>query len=426
MDRPGRLRARPARRAQETAISETSETEAPRRRHLLLDRRLQLLCAMSLMTMVAASLIAPALPTIQRAFEVPTHSIGLVMTAFTLPGIFFIPITAVLADRYGRKAVVVPLLLLYGVAGGACSLATSFEMLLALRFLAGIGAGAIGSITLVLVGDTFSGRERTAAFGYRMAVGNIGNGLFPLVGGSLAVIGWQFPFLIFLIAVPVGLLALKMMAHDRPSSHASLSAYFAQTWAGLSRLRMLSLLTVVLALTMVTHGINLTFLPVFMEDRYGASAVVIGLVLATRVITSAAIAVNLGWLTTHVREERLVAASLLIVAVTLVWIPFAPSIWSIIPPVMLGGMASGIGFPAFQCLLVRETPKETRAGVMAANSMVGRFGQTVGPLGAGALFALGGNEVVFFGGAVFTTAMLVLLALGLRRGGPAPSLAPGE
>jgi MFS family permease len=63
---------------------------------------------------------------------VAPEQIGLVITAFTLPGIFFVPITGVLADRYGRRTIMIPLLFLYGITGAASGLAPDFETLLAL------------------------------------------------------------------------------------------------------------------------------------------------------------------------------------------------------------------------------------------------------------------------------------------------------
>ncbi|MDP6173289.1 MAG: hypothetical protein QGF09_03885, partial [Rhodospirillales bacterium] len=61
------------------------------------DRRLRLICAISLTTIVGQSVISPVLPTIRHALDVSPEQIGLVITAFTLPGIFFVPITGVLA-----------------------------------------------------------------------------------------------------------------------------------------------------------------------------------------------------------------------------------------------------------------------------------------------------------------------------------------
>jgi MFS transporter, ACDE family, multidrug resistance protein len=70
---------------------------------------------------------------------------GLLITVFTLPGVFLTPVAGVLSDKFGRKTVLIPSLLLFGVAGGACALARDFELLLGLRVLQGVGAATLGA-----------------------------------------------------------------------------------------------------------------------------------------------------------------------------------------------------------------------------------------------------------------------------------------
>lgn len=69
----------------------------------------------------------------------PEARIGLVFTAFNLPVIFGLPFVGVVADLYGRKTVVVPGLILFGVAGAAVAITTDFWTILVLRGLQGIG-----------------------------------------------------------------------------------------------------------------------------------------------------------------------------------------------------------------------------------------------------------------------------------------------
>ena len=64
-------------------------------------------------------MIYPVLPVIADALEIGEGSIGLLITAFTLPAVFLAPIGGMLIDLRGRKQVLVASLLLYGIAGGA-------------------------------------------------------------------------------------------------------------------------------------------------------------------------------------------------------------------------------------------------------------------------------------------------------------------
>jgi MFS transporter, ACDE family, multidrug resistance protein len=104
------------------------------------------------------------------------------------------PVLGVLPDRYGRKKILVPALLLFGLAGGACAFARGFEALLILRFFQGMGAAALGTLNVTVIGDIYEGRERSAALGYNSSVLSFGTASYPAIGGLLATFGWFYPF----------------------------------------------------------------------------------------------------------------------------------------------------------------------------------------------------------------------------------------
>jgi ACDE family multidrug resistance protein len=395
------------------AQEETAHEEADVR--FFSSRQLQLICAISLTTIVGQSIISPALPAIRHALSVSPEQIGLVITAFTLPGIFFVPITGVLADRYGRRTIMIPFLFLYGITGAASGLAPDFETLLALRFLTGIAAGSLGSLSIVLVADFFSDRQRARVFGIRIAIGQVGNATMPLVAGGLTVIGWQYPFALYALAIPVGLFALYIMEKDRPEAGSGLGAYLARTMAAVSSKRILSLLTIPLSLTIVNHGINLTFIPILMELSFQASAVMIGVVVSARVAVGAVFAFNLGRLVARFGEVNLLYVSFTALGIAFLITPLMPSVWWLLAPSMLAGVTTGMAFPSFQSILVRQAPEGSLAGIMAANSVAARFGQTIGPLLAGLGFTLIGLDLVFIAAACIVFASLIFLTFSLRR-----------
>ena len=64
--------------------------------------------------------ITPAFPKIEKELNISEQEVGLLITVFTLPGVVLTPLLGVLADRYGRKQILIPSLLLFGVAGTLC------------------------------------------------------------------------------------------------------------------------------------------------------------------------------------------------------------------------------------------------------------------------------------------------------------------
>ena len=143
---------------------------SPAQPSILTDPNLRIIFLITLMAVLGVSSITPALPQIARALQVAKPSVGLLIMTFTLPGILLTPVLGILADRHGRKKVLVPALFLFAAAGSACFFADSFRLLLILRFIQGCGAASLGALNVTIIGDLFSGRERAAAMGYNASV----------------------------------------------------------------------------------------------------------------------------------------------------------------------------------------------------------------------------------------------------------------
>ena len=376
---------------------------------------MQLIIIVTMVTMMGGSVISPALPVIQQAFIIETSKIGLLMTAFSLPGIISIPIAGIMTDRFGRQKVIVPMLLLYSIAGSLCFFAPNFEVLLLLRFLSGLGAGALATLSLILIGDLFNDKEQKEALGYRTSFGYFSNGILPIFGGFLAVISWNYPFLLFLLGIPISLMAMAVLVNEKIDNQSTIKEYLIEVGRGLSNVRTASLLTIAPTLMMINQGILATFLPIYIGSKFGVSASIIGIIISTRVIAGSLIAFFMGKLTEIVKEEWLLISSMIVLAITIIFIPFVTSVWFMIGPVMFMGFALGVSFPAFQSLLISEAPKELRAGVMSANGVTNRMGQAAGPIIAGALYATGGFKAVFFGASLFLLAMIIFLTINFRN-----------
>jgi len=103
-------------------------------RRLYQDKNLQLIFAITLMAVMGVSSIVPALPDVMEGLDFTPATIGLVVSVFTLPGVILAPVVGVLADRVGRKVVLVPSLFIFGGFGFACFFAQDMTQLLVLRF----------------------------------------------------------------------------------------------------------------------------------------------------------------------------------------------------------------------------------------------------------------------------------------------------
>ena len=149
--------------------------------------RLYLLLATAAVAPLDVTVVGPALPAIADAFGVSSARSGLVITAFAAPGAVLAPVVGMYADRFGRRRVVVPCLLVYGVAGLAVTLATDLWQVLVFRAVQGsVGGSILASLTLALVGDYYDGPQRNAVMGVVSAGISFSAAAGPVLGGTLA------------------------------------------------------------------------------------------------------------------------------------------------------------------------------------------------------------------------------------------------
>src|SRR5690625_4478735 len=146
------------------------------------------------------SMLIPILPLMEKKLEISKLQSSYIITFYSIVAILFIPIAGYLSDRYGRKKVIVPALIITGIGGLIAGLASwkmdsPFTMILIGRILQGIGASGAMPIVLPLVGDMFQkDEEASATLGIIETSNTIGKVLSPILGSALTLIVWFMPF----------------------------------------------------------------------------------------------------------------------------------------------------------------------------------------------------------------------------------------
>lgn len=385
-----------------------------RSRSLFWDTNLQVVFAVTLMAVLGVSSITPVLPTVATVFDRTPQTVAWVIAIFTLPGVLFTPVAGVLGDRIGRKVVLIPCLLLFAVAGTACGFAKSFEVLLILRFLQGAGAAALGAINVTLIGDLFSKQQRATAMGYNAAVLSVGTGIYPAIGGGLAVFAWYYPFFLPIVSLPVALTVLLLLDNPEPEVEGSLGDYMRATMRSVWQPQVLLLFSISVITFILIYGPFLAYLPFLIEKSFGASPVLIGLVVSATSVSTAVAAFWIGALTKRFGSQSLVRFSFLLYAISLAGMPLASSLPILSIPIVVFGAANGINIPSFLTILTGFAPLEHRAAFMSLNGMVLRLGQTLGPILAGVVVAMVGIEGSFYAGAALALVVFWVLVVWLR------------
>ena len=382
---------------------------------LILQRNLLIVFSITLVGVMGTSSISPALPLVVRAFGVTMEQTGWLIAGFAMPGIVLSPLAGMLADRFGRKRVLVPSLLLFAAAGHACAYANGFETLLALRILQGVGAASLGALNATLIGDLYDGHERAAAMGYNGGLISVAAAAYPLVGGALALAGWRYPFILPLLAVPSALAIAFWLKNPEPHHRGGFVAYLQNVASGVRQRQVAAVYFVGFTGFAMLYGAKLTFLPFLLEHRFAASSAVIGLVFGASAIASAGGSMFLGRLARRIRSKFILLAGVTAMAAGLATIPSGTAIWMVALSAALFGAGHGLAISMSQVVLANATTAETRGAVMALNGMMFRLAQTLGPLAMAVVLAAGGLNWVYWGGAAFGLLALAVLAAAMRR-----------
>ncbi len=337
--------------------------------------------ASSLMGIMGVSLISPVLPELRPAFGISDAEAGLVITAYALPGIFFTPLIGLLADRIGRKQVLVPLLFTYGFSGAAIAFTTDFTVVLILRVFQGLGATALITLAITLIGDIYAGAQRDALVGVNGSMIGIGAAFFPLIGGTLGDIAWNIPFLLYGVGILVGVLAIVLVKEpERNESADDVRVYLGRLFATSQSPRALAIFATMFGSIFVFYGAVITALPLLLNDEFGLSPAIIGPILAVVSLTNAMTASQYGRISQTRREPELVAIGFLALGVGLLILWIAPAVSVVITGLLAFGVGLGLVFPSVDTMIIAGFSEELRAGMMGLRTSMLRLGQTIGPI----------------------------------------------
>lgn len=186
-------------------ISTISSGTTDRRRWVAL----VVVCLAMLMNALDSSIVNVALPSIQRSLHFSPSGLTWVVDAYLIAFGSFLLLAGRLGDLIGRKKVFLGGVALFTLSSALCALATSQAMLIAARFLQGIGGAVSTSVIVAIIVTEFTGAaERAKAMSAFLFVAVSGGSIGLLVGGLLTqAVNWHW---IFVINVPIGLLTLVL------------------------------------------------------------------------------------------------------------------------------------------------------------------------------------------------------------------------
>ncbi|CAK7002691.1 MAG: Bacillibactin exporter [Desulfovibrio sp.] len=372
---------------------------------------------------LGVSTVMPMIPSLARIFDVSQTTASLAITMFTLPGILFALVAGMLADRFGRRAVLVPSLFLFAFAGAGCAFVdeNSFHMLLALRFVQGIGAASLGVLNTTIIADMWSGQRMASLVGLNTTVLNICTALYPSIGGVLAYFDWRYPFLLSLLALPAAFLALATPLAN-PGTAGTFRHYLSDVGRIFQTRKIMGLLAITGVTFIVLYGPIITCFPVLADTVFQASPAVIGGCMIFSSFGAAISASQLGRLYTRFSSRGMLLFSQVLYLAAMVMIIRFPSLLWMLFPIFIFGFGQGLNIPNVQAQLLNAASPTQRAAVMSVNGMLLRLGQTLAPVGLSSVMAAFGVEWGFYAGMLLACVIVALVCVYVPRPGKGPEI----
>lgn len=154
------------------------------------------------MSIMDATIVNVALPTIGRQFHVSPTAIDSIAISFLVSLAVFIPASGWLGDRFGGKRVLLTAIVVFTGASALCGLATSLGELVTFRILQGAGGGMLAPVGMAMLYRVFPPEERIRAAAILTVPTTLAPALGPVLGGLLTTdLSWRW---VFYVNLPIG------------------------------------------------------------------------------------------------------------------------------------------------------------------------------------------------------------------------------
>ncbi|WP_123041212.1 MFS transporter [Cohnella candidum] len=375
------------------------------------------LATVPIVMVLGNSMLVPILPTMQRELGISKFQSSLVISLFSVAAAIVIPFAGYLSDRFSRKAVIIPSLIIYGGAGilaGFGAVWHSYTVLIAARAIQGIGAAGTAPIAMALVGDLYKDSKESQALGLIEASNGSGKVVSPILGALLALLVWYAAFFAFPAFCLLSLLAMiflikepKRTAEPKPIKQyvASVKKIFAKD----GRWLISSFFSGSLAL-FILFGVLFFLSNILEKPPYSIDGVWKGFVLAIPLFGMVATAYITG---TVIRKNGVLMRWLMNIGLVLMVISLGLAIWLnknlyvFVGLLTLSSIGTGLLLPCLNTMITGAVEKSERGMITSLYSSLRFFGVAFGPPLFGWLMGIS-YQVVFI-----TVSTLSLIALGL-------------
>jgi MFS transporter, ACDE family, multidrug resistance protein len=377
-------------------------------------RALGIVYAASIALMMGVNFIQPALPALVQPFHVSDAQLSWIMTVFTAPAIVLSPVFGVVADLYGRRLLLALGLIAFGLCGTAMAFAPNFGWLLTFRTLQGVGFSAVIPLTIVLIGDLLEGDSEIGGQGLKVFLDRIGYLVFPPLGGLLAAVAWFWPFVFYVLTIPVGLAAFFWMPETKGKSRERTMAYLGDVLRLTRHPRLLIAFSAGFLRFFLDYGF-LTYFPLFLVRTHGISTATAGLLYVFFSLGAMITSSQAGRIAAGRDKANILFLAFVVSGAAVLAVPILPGVLLVGGALFFYGLANGVISPMQKSLLTQNAPTELRGGIVSFDRLIQQVSKTTSTSIVGLLLVSAELPTIFWLLGILSFASVGLMACLLPR-----------
>ena len=350
------------------------------------------LASVPLIMTLGNSMLIPILPLLEKKLSISKLQSSYIITVFSIVTIFFIPLSGYLSDRFGRKKVIIPALILTGIGGlvsgfAAWKMDNAFIVVLIGRILQGIGASGAMPVVIPLVSDMFEqDEEASSTLGVIETSNTIGKVLSPILGSALTALIWFLPFFSIPVLSTISLLLILFFIKQKNDDEDQETFKMSEYWGQIKDVfkehkRWLMSIFLIGAIVMFILFGFLFYSSTILEDDYDFKGVTKGFLLAIPLFALATASYVTGKLIKDDMKKMkwIIVIGIIIAGSATIAIPFKKHYIFLLAIFFICGAGIGMTLPCLDTIISENIEKDVRGSVTSLYSAMRFLGVATGP-----------------------------------------------
>ncbi|WP_439741984.1 MFS transporter [Bacillus pseudomycoides] len=382
------------------------------------------LASVPLVMTLGNSMLIPILPTLEKKLHISSFQVSMIITLYSIVAIVLIPIAGYLSDRWGRKMVMVPSLLIAAIGGAitgwvSWKVENPYVWILIGRAIQGIGAAGAMPVVIPCVGDLYKDEKQVSTgLGIIETSNTFGKVLSPILGSALAAVVWFLPFwaIPVLCAVAIILLLLLVKAKKQENQAPPFKEFIqsiGSTFQEKGRW-LVAIFALGAIIMLILFGI-LFYLSTILEEKYNIHGIWKGCILAIPLLVLSISSYMAGKKIGDDQDvmKKCIYIGFILAAASVILPLFLKGIYLLILCLVVMGMGIGIALPCLDALITQGIEKEQRGTVTSFYSSMRFTGVAAGPP-LYAYFMKGTDHEVFYLTCIFAVAGAIITIVWIK------------